>query len=370
MTILLLGLGLLAVVALAAWWLRGEVERLSHHVVDRATDTVVQRASQEFAHARQQDVHELALSKQTIEHTVGELGAKLEKVTALVRELESNRHEQFGTLKNELARVLEQTDRLGQTTSGLVSVLGNARVRGQWGEKMAEDILAACGLQQGIQYVKEKEIAAGRPDYTFLLPEQHKLFMDVKFPLDHYLAYVQSHGADQQRAKDQFMRAVRDHLRTMERRDYVAHEDGSLDYIIIFIPNEQVYGVVNEWMPGLIDECLKKRTIVCGPWTLYAILRVIWQAWRNYNYSLAIRDIITTINGFLQDYAKFKERFGEVGERLHKALEKYEEVATTSYRRLDARLQQIEGYRKGHQIPEEAAEPDPPAALTLKREDS
>ena len=345
---LLIGLGFIAAVAIAAWWLRGE-----------------------FARARERDAHELALKQQRFEHSVGQLEGKLADMTNLVRELEKDRHQQFGTLKSELTRVLHQTDQLGQTTSTLVAVLGNARVRGQWGQRMAEDILAACGLQHGIQYVKEKEIEAGRPDYTFLLPDHHKLFMDVKFPLDHYLAYTQSQGQDQQREKEQFIRDVREHIRTMERRDYVAHEDGSLDYIILFIPNEQVYGAVNEWMPGLIDECLKKRTILCGPWTLYAILRVIWQAWQNYNYSLAIRDIIKAINGFLQDYAKFKERFADLGDRLHRVLEKYDEIASTSYRRLDARLQQIEGYRKGHQIPEETADPEPPmAALTSKPEDT
>ena len=126
------------------------------------------------------------------------------------------------------------------------------------------------------------------------------------------------------------------------------------------VTREQVYGAVNEWMPGLIDECLKKRTILCGPWTLYAILRIIWQAWQNYNYSLAIRDIIKSINGFLQDYGKFKERFTELGDRLSKVSEKYQEISATSYKRLDQRLQQIEGYRKGHQIPEETAEPEAP----------
>jgi len=376
MTFLLPALIIVVTVALvgwAAWAVRGWLERLSQTLVQRASEAVVQRSHEEFKQARQQDVNELDLKKQQIEHTVEKLETRLAEYTTLVRGLEKDREQKYGMLKTELTRVIKETDKLSQTTTGLAAVLGNSRVRGQWGQKMAEDILIACGMQEGIQYVKEKEIAAGRPDYTFLLPDHHKLFMDVKFPLDNYLRFAQAEGTELQRtAREQFIRDVREHLRAMERRDYVTHEDGSLDYIVIFIPNEQVYGAANEWIPGLIDECLKKRIILCGPWTLYAILRVVWQAWQNYNYSLALRDIIKSINGFLQDYGKFRERFTELGDRLTKTSEKYQEIATTSYKRLDQRLQQIEGYRKGHQIPEEAAESEalPPEAPVLTKQES
>ena len=53
-------------------------------------------------------------------------------------------------------------------------------------------------------------MTAGRPDYTFLLPEEHSLFMDVKFPLDHYLRFAEAQREDdQQRCKEAFIRSVR-----------------------------------------------------------------------------------------------------------------------------------------------------------------
>ena len=133
----------------------------------------------------------------------------------------------------------------------------------------------------------------------------------------------------------------------MTRRDYLSQADRSLDYLVIFIPNEQVYSVVNEWMPGVIDECLPKRLILCGPWTLYAVLRIIYQAWQNYHYSRAVGEIVHTIHAFLQEYRRFQERFVELGERLSKATEKYQEIATTSSRRLESKIQEVEAYRKG-----------------------
>jgi DNA recombination protein RmuC len=146
----------------------------------------------------------------------------------------------------------------------------------------------------------------------------------------------------------------------MERRDYLAQSDRTVDYLLIFIPNEQVYGLVNEWEPGLIDNCLQKKVILCGPWTLYAIVRIIWQAWQHYHYAQAIKDIVRVINGFLQDYKKFQERFEGLGEALDHARERYEEVTTKSYQRLEQRIRRIEDYRKGQGIlEEEPPAPDP-----------
>jgi DNA recombination protein RmuC len=144
----------------------------------------------------------------------------------------------------------------------------------------------------------------------------------------------------------------------MERRAYGAN-DQSVDYTILFIPNEQVYASVNEWMPQLIDECLPKKLILCGPSTLYAIVRIVHQAWQNYQFSAAIRDIVKMINGFMQDYGKFKDRFGELGELLVKLDAKYQEIAVTSAQRLDNKIRRIEEYRKGQNIPEGLSEPEP-----------
>ena len=64
--------------------------------------------------------------------------------------------------------------------------------RGEWGERMAEDILRLVGLVEGINYIKQKTLegSSGRPDYTFFLPNSMKINMDVKFPLDNYQNYL------------------------------------------------------------------------------------------------------------------------------------------------------------------------------------
>src|SRR2546423_1416853 len=77
------------------------------------------------------------LIDQQLVSMTGELG----KVSELVRELEHDRHKAFGELTNELRRQHEGLNTLSEHTHQLREALANSRVRGQWGERMAEDVL-------------------------------------------------------------------------------------------------------------------------------------------------------------------------------------------------------------------------------------
>ena len=69
--------------------------------------------------------------------------------------------------------------------------LSSSQKRGQWGERIVEDILNVIGLIEGINYTKQGVVESGeRPDFTFKLPKEKIIYMDVKFPLAHYERYI------------------------------------------------------------------------------------------------------------------------------------------------------------------------------------
>ena len=338
----------IAVVALLVWALRW---RASAWMKDQITQAIgsaqtqlVTGAQQQLAAQRAGDVQELEMRKQAVEHAVTGLTQHLAKAETLIRELERDRAAKFGSLSQQLSAQVRETQKWAVAAEQLTSVLGNAKVRGQWGQKAADDILRACGLQEGLHYVQEKASEAGRPDFTFLLPDGHRLYMDVKFPLDNYLKHLNSRRDED---KEQFLHDVRVHLKEMERRDYAPTEGGSPDFVLIFIPNEQVFAALNEWMPGLIDETLPKRLILCGPWALYAQVRVIWEGWQHFHHEQAIGQIVRTIGEFLKAYEGFQKRFEELGKKLGAATEHYQEIERISYAQMKRRIEQIEAYRKG-----------------------
>ena len=110
---------------------------------------------------------ELANKKELIDQRLTNMDDKLGKVERLVQELQTDRKTQYGALGQQLRD-------LTHTTSSLQKALADNRARGQWGERMAEDMLQFMGLVEGVNYITQSAIEAGtRPDFTFLFPTRN-----------------------------------------------------------------------------------------------------------------------------------------------------------------------------------------------------
>jgi DNA recombination protein RmuC len=307
-------------------------------------------AQQKFETERVRQEAQLESKKQAIDSAVGELGRKLTEYERLIREFEADRARKYGSLEARLQEAGQVTEKLSQTTEGLRSLLSNSRTRGQWGERMADDILRASGLQENIQYLKNRaqDSSATRPDFTFLMPERQKLNMDVKFPLDNYVRMINAQ-ADEEKArfKNEFLKDVKARIKEIQKREYINPAEGTLDYVLLFIPNEQVYGFIHESAPGLIDESLAQKVVLCSPFTLYAVVAIVRQAFENFHFSQTNQEALKLISNFAAVYEKFRERFEDLGGALAKANELYQDITQTSYRRLDSAVAKIESARRG-----------------------
>ena len=112
---------------------------------------------------------------------------------------------------------------LAETTQSLREALSSTTARGQWGERMAEDVLRLAGFVDGVNYRKRQAIAGsgGIPDYTFLLPQGLSLHMDVKFPLNNYLRFLDaSSDVERERHRKEFLKDVRLRLKEVTSRGY------------------------------------------------------------------------------------------------------------------------------------------------------
>ncbi len=328
-------------------------------------------AAERFGREHSKAQADLAQNRIHVENSMGRMSLIIEKLSQQVKEFESDRSQKYGSLQAHMEGVAQGTGRLQQTVEHLSSILGNVKLRGQWGERMAEDILRVSGLVENIHYRKNKaqDTLSTRPDYVFLLPNDWKICMDVKFPLNNYLAYVNCRDERAQEAlQAEFIRDVKNRIKEITRRDYIHPDEQTLDCVLLFIPNEQVYGFIHEAAPGLLDEAMRQKVILCSPFTLYAVLAVVRQSFDIFHFKKAAREILTMMQSFGQDFEKFKSRFADMGKLLEKASDKYHEITETSYKRLDSRVRNIDDYRKGNalltQMPEETAAGTAPADIS------
>lgn len=297
--------------------------------------------------------NELEKRKVAVDGNINGLKEQLDKYQKLVRDFEQDRTQKYGNLENELKSVNQTTTKLQEQTTKLNNILGNVKLRGQWGERVVEDIVAKCGLIENVNYLKQKkmEASASRPDYTFLLPSDHKVNMDVKFALDNYINMVNAQTQqEQEQYKKEFLRNVDDRIKEIRGRGYINPEENTLDFVLLFIPNEQVFGFIQENVPGLMDRALQEKVVICSPFTLYAMLSVIRQAYENFRYEKDLKKIIDLIEQFSKTYILFKDRFENIGDSIDKLQTQYSDVREKSFKNLDSKINKIEDYKKGNKI--------------------
>jgi len=331
---------------------------LSHDVLSKSTQELLKLANETLSKQTQMGGMELEGKKQLIDQTLLAMKDDLGKVQDLMKTLEKDREQKFGQLETQLKSAAEQTSKLQETTHHLRQALASTKVRGQWGERMAEDVLNLAGFIEGINYLKQQVLETGpaRPDYTFNLPQGRKVNMDVKFPLDNYLRFLEAPGeSDKESFKSQFLRDVKNRIKEVTTREYINPEENTLDYVLVFIPNEQVYAFINESDSTLLDEALKKKVILCSPITLYAILAVIRQAMENFNLEKTAGRIMALLGGFNKQWEAFVESMDKMGVKIHQAQEEYDRLTTTRRNQLERQLRRIEDLRL-----EKGIEPEPP----------
>ncbi|HOI81859.1 MAG: DNA recombination protein RmuC [Thermovirgaceae bacterium] len=339
---------------------RDQIEEVTEHIkavfgdlsleaLSRSTEEFLKLAKSRFEAERELGDRELERKKELIDRRLEEMVTKLEAVSSLMRELEKDRASKFGELADRLREVNERTADLNRTTGTLKEALSSSKARGQWGERMAEDILRMVGFEEGVNYARQRTLPGSgrRPDFTFLLPRGLTLNMDVKFPFDNYLAWL---GAANDTERDKFRRSflkdVRDRIREVASRDYIDPGQNTLDYALLFIPNEQVYSFIHEQEPGMVDEGLRQRVVFCSPVTLYAVLAVIRQAVDNFTLEQASKEMLGLFGAFSKQWKEFLKKLEHLGKQLEGAREDYESLINTRRRALDRPLERLEEIRK------------------------
>jgi len=327
---------------------------LSFDALSKSTEEFLKLAKSRLESEREISLKELDGKKGLIDQQLQQMTSKLENVSTVMKELEKDRVEKFGQLTSHLNTATQQTAALMQTTSQLREALASTKVRGQWGERMAEDVLRLAGFIENVNYLKEKTIegAGSRPDFTFFLPGDLKLNMDVKFPLTNYIKFLETDVEPEKiKFRSDFLKDVKARIKEVTSREYINPEQNTLNYVLLFIPNEQVYSFIHEQDSSILDEGLKNRVIFCSPITLFAVLAVIRQSVNNFGLEKTSNEILSLFGVFKKQWDEFLKKLDILGKRIEDTQKEYESLATTRRRQLERPLNKIDDLRQQKGIP-------------------
>ena len=309
---------------------RGEMENafkaMAIDIARQNSEDFLKQANVQFGALKTDSARDLDEKKKLIDQRLSGMNDTLKEIsdksTALKTSIDSNQ----------------------QTTDQLRKILSSSQQRGQWGERMVEDILHFVGMQEKINYTKQSAVESGqRPDYTFILPRKKCVNMDVKFPLVHYENYLAATD-DKTRADERasFLKDVRGHIKSVCTREYINPAKGTLEYVMIFIPNESIYGFINREDAKLIDYALEKRVLLCSPLTLYAVLSLIRQATRDFAMDEHVSKVIGLLAEFKKEWGKYIDQMDDMGKKFIRLSDAFKSLTTTRKDKLEAPLEKID----------------------------
>ena len=304
---------------------------ISRKALDQNIETFLKLAENKFGELLKSSDVQLDEKKKLIDVSIKEMKNQLEGLG-----------KQTSELKGQMEASQKGITELSDTTSQLRQILSSSQARGQWGERMVEDILNFIGLVEGVNYAKQIQEGGDRPDFTFYLPKDRHINMDVKFPLSHYESFLAAENEnDQKSEKKAFLSDVRNHVKEIAKRNYINPQAGTVDYVLMFIPNESIYSFLNQEDKDLIDFSLSKRILLCSPITLYAILSLIRQAVSNFSLEQRAGDMQALVSAFKEQWEKFIEKLGALGKTIGTVQKHYDELSGPRARQLEKPMEKI-----------------------------
>ena len=327
----------------ATQMMKSNFAEISLDALSKTTDMLSGRLKSE----REISSKELSGQKEVIEKRIETLNSELLKLTGLINTMETSRNMQMGELKSIINDSRAKTSELFSVTNGLKETLSSKQGRGQWAERMADDVLNYAGLKEGINYVRQKkaEGTGNRPDFTFLMPNGTVLNMDVKFPYDNYRRYLESVEQDKAFYKKEFIKDVKNHIKAISTREYIDTENGTVNCAIMFIPNEKIDSFIFDNEPQLLDDASKQGIMICSPVTTISVLAVIRQAAENFVMETRAKELMDAMGLFRKEWVKYSAGFSKLGDLIGKVSTEYDILRTTRNNKLESSMNKLEALK-------------------------
>jgi len=209
------------------------------------------------------------------------VATQLHELRSAVTSLQSSYDENKG-LSNVISTQISQ---LTDTTAALHGALKSSSARGAWGEQQLRNVIELAGMEPYCDFDEQSTLNSNdrlqRPDAIVRLPNDSRVVIDAKTPLDAYLrAQEAPDTTSQQRFLQDHAKAVRDHARVLADKKYWTQFDRAPEYVIMFIPGESFLSDALRADPALLEVAMRSRVLIASPVNLLALLLAVAKGWQ------------------------------------------------------------------------------------------
>jgi DNA recombination protein RmuC len=308
--------------------LQGVFGDLARDTLQSNSEVFLQLARERLTR-QQSDASQALKERETaIESLVQPIREALAKTEAQIQAIERERIDAFATIKTQMEVLASGQNLLSRETRNLVTALRRPDVRGQWGEITLRRLVELSGMTSHVDFTEQQHLAtesgAIRPDMIVHMPEQRDIIVDVKTPLDAYLAAVEAQDDEERGAQlRRHAQIVGARVRELSSKQYWSQFERSPDFVVMFLPGDQFLSAALQENPGLIDDSLRQNVMLATPTSLVALLKAVSYGWKQ----TILADNAAEIRRLGEDLYKrlsvFGEHLGKLGKSLGSSVDSF-----------------------------------------------
>ncbi|GAB6008118.1 DNA recombination protein RmuC [Dysgonomonas reticulitermitis] len=280
------------------------------------------------------------VNKLNMEAILKPLNEKLAEFKTKVEETYDKESKQRFSLEERIKELVALNNQISEDANNLTKALkGSSKIQGNWGEMILESILEKSGLKKGAEYFTQEFIANEKgeriqnnqhkymqPDVIVVYPGGRKIIIDSKVSLTAYVKYVEAdEDKDKLIAEKEHIISVRQHIDELSNKAYQDYVE-SLDFVMMFIPNEPAYILAMQLDSALWDYAYRKRILLINPTNLVASLKVVADLWKRESQSRNAQEIARRGAILYEKFVRFVETLQEVGKNIEKAQGSYDKA--------------------------------------------
>ena len=308
--------------------LQGVFGELARESLQSNSELFLQLARERLARQHLDASQVLKERETAIESLVRPIREALAKTEAQIQNIERDRIDSFATIKSQMEVLASGQNLLSRETRNLVSALRRPDVRGQWGEITLRRLVELSGMTMHVDFTEQHhrntDSGAIRPDMIVHMPEQRDIVVDVKTPLDAYLAAVEAQDDEQRSAQlRRHAQIVGARVRELSSKQYWSQFERSPDFVVLFLPGDQFLSAALQENPGLIDDSMRQNVMLATPTSLVALLKAVSYGWKQTVLADNAAEVRRLGEELYKRLAVFGEHLGKLGKSLGSSVESF-----------------------------------------------
>lgn len=311
--------------------IKGHLKSATADALKDTTPHLVELAKAQLGKERAEGRSELDKKHQRVELLVGNIDKALGQVRGKLEEIEKDRLSAREQLGAQLEQMRVSQNELMAGTQALVGALGRPHVRGRWGEVQLRNIIEAAGMLPHVEFDEQPSLPSDegllRPDARVKMPGGRFVVIDAKVPLASYLEWCsETDPAKQAELMNEHVRHVRTHLTALDSKAYWERIDGSPDFVVMFIPNDQVLLAAMSADKTLAEEVQRRNVVIATPMNLMALLRTIAVGWRHEKLAANAQEVETLGRELHKRLGVFARHLAGLGKKIGTLVKGYNDT--------------------------------------------